>query len=142
MAISEIEADATFLNIIMDLRNDITTLMRQEAALVKSEIKGKAEGYLKTAVFMGASACLGLFAAFFLLLAVSKLLMFGLTAAGLPVWEASWISPLGLGCLLALGALLLLSKSRLQRESKPRFFRRPAFRVPGNAGMDRDEKGR
>ncbi len=101
----ETNTDSTFLQIIRDIRNDIAVLFHQEVALAKSEVKAKAMSYGKNAIFIGVSSLMGLYATFFLFLALSNLIGLGLVNAGLSVALASWLAPFLLALLLGVGAV-------------------------------------
>ncbi len=107
----EAESNHTFLQIIKDIRNDLSTLFRLEINLAKSEIKDKAITYAKNAAFIGVSLVVSIYSILFLLLALSNLLGLGLVAAGLTASMAGWIAPLVLGLILGGTALFLVLKA-------------------------------
>ncbi|MEO7424809.1 MAG: phage holin family protein [Fibrobacteria bacterium] len=107
MAFTDTQSQPAFLEIIRDLREDLTSLFRQEVALAKSEVKSRALAFGKQAVFFGAAGLASLYALFFLLSALCNLIGTGLVAAGLTVMLSAWLAPLILGLLLGAGALLI-----------------------------------
>jgi hypothetical protein len=112
--------DSSFIKIIKDLRDDATALFRQEVALAKREIAGKAAIYGKNSVFLVLGAVIGIFALFFICLFLNNLLHVGLTAMGISDPVASWLAPLILGMLLGIGGLLLSLKAlKTMRREKP-----------------------
>jgi hypothetical protein len=107
---TETHRDSSLLEIIKDLRNDASTLFRQEVALAKREMVGKALSFGKNTALIGAGAVLGLYASFFLCFALSNLIRAGLLVAGFSAGVAAWFAPLILTMLLAIGGLLPVLK--------------------------------
>ncbi|HKP96668.1 MAG TPA: phage holin family protein [Fibrobacteria bacterium] len=103
--------DPSVVRIIKDLRDDVTALFRQEVALAKREMSGKAATFGRNAAFLGLGALVGLYAVLFFCLFLDNLLQAGLTAIGFPDPIAAWFAPLILGMLLGIGALLLSLKA-------------------------------
>jgi hypothetical protein len=120
MATMDTYPDSSFVKIIKDLRDDATALFRQEVALAKREMAGKAVTYGKNTVFLGIGALVGLYALFFVFLFLNNLLHTGMTALGLSEAVASWFAPLLMGMLLGIGALVLTLKAlKAMRKEKP-----------------------
>ena len=119
MATIDTHSDS-LLQIIKDLRDDTTALFRQEAALAKRELAGKAATYARNAAFLGVSALVGVYAVFFLFLSLNNLLQTGLAVVGFSPGVASWFAPLIMGMLLGIGALLVALKAlKAIRKEKP-----------------------
>jgi hypothetical protein len=120
MATIDTHPDPSIVKIIKDLRDDVTALFRQEVALAKREMSGKAVTYGRNAVFLGLGALVGVYAVLFFCLFLNNLLRAGLTALGFPDPIAVWFAPLILGMLLGIGALLLSLKAlKAMRKEKP-----------------------
>lgn len=112
--------DASLVKIIRDLRDDVTALFRQEVALAKREISGKAATYGRNSVYLILGAGVGLYAALFLCLFLNNLIAMGLTAAGFSGPVAAWFAPLILGMLLGITGLILALKAlKTMRNEKP-----------------------
>jgi hypothetical protein len=120
MATIDTHPDPSIVKIIKDLRDDVTALFRQEVALAKREMSGKAVTYGRNAVFLGLGALVGVYAVLFFCLFLNNLLRAGLTALGFPDPIAVWFAPLILGMLLGIGALFLSLKAlKAMRKEKP-----------------------
>jgi hypothetical protein len=120
MATIDTHPDPSIVKIIKDLRDDVTALFRQEVALAKREMSGKAVTYGRNAAFLGLGALVGVFAVLFFCLFLNNLLRAGLTGLGFPDPIAVWFAPLILGMLLGIGALLLSLKAlKAMRKEKP-----------------------
>src|SRR4051812_31541962 len=111
MATIDTYPDASLLKIIRDLRDDVTALFRQEVALAKREMVGKATTFGKNSVYLALGAIVGLYALFFVLFFVNNLLQHGLSAIGFSDPIAAWFAPLLLGMLLGIAALVLSLKA-------------------------------
>jgi len=106
MSMVDIHPEASLLGIIKDLRDDAVTLFRQEAALAKRELAGRVSALARHFAWAAIGGLLGLYAVFFLFLGINNLLEAGLRAAGIGASVASWLAPLLLGMIVAIGALL------------------------------------
>src|SRR5690606_14759373 len=111
MAVIDTHSDPSLVQIIKDLRDDTTTLFRQEVALVKKEMAAKAATYGKNVGFLAVAAVVAVYAVFFTLLFLNNLLQTGLSAAGLSESVSLWLAPLVLGMVLGIGALFLALKA-------------------------------
>ncbi|MDB5102831.1 MAG: hypothetical protein JWP91_520 [Fibrobacteres bacterium] len=103
--------NSSVLRIIKDLRDDTTALFRQEVALAKREIAGKAASFGKNTAMIAVGALIGLYAVFFLFLCLNNLIQAGLHKTGFSPAVSSWFAPLILGMILGVGALVLALKS-------------------------------
>lgn len=108
MAFMDTHTDTSVFHLLREMKDDITDLIRKEIALAKREAVSKARDIGKSAALFGAAVAIALFAVFYLCLFLDHLLSLGLMALGLSTPMAAWISPLILGALLAIGALVLL----------------------------------
>jgi hypothetical protein len=81
------EADRPIGELLRELGDEISTLVRQEIALAKVEIGEKAKPAVASAGMFGATALLGLGA----FGAATAFLIAGIAAIGLPVWVAALI---------------------------------------------------
>ena len=120
MATLDTHPDTSFLQLIKDLRDDGIALFRQEVALAKQEMAGKAVAFGKNTVFLAVAALIGLYALFFLFLFLNNLLQAGLVGLGLSDSVSAWLAPLLLGMLLSIGALATALKAiKSLRKEKP-----------------------
>lgn len=100
------------------LRDDAVTLVRQEAALAKREMLGKAASLGRNAAFLGLGGVVGLFGLFFVLLSLNNLLFAGLARAGFSSGVAYWLAPALTGVIiLAIAMALVLLSLRGMRRS-------------------------
>ena len=104
--------------LLKELRDETTTLIRQEVALAKAEMKEKVSHYAKNAAFMVAGGLVAYAAFIFVLLSLRDLIAMGLVLAGLGPGMAVWLGPMILGIIIGAvgGALIAKGKSALQRE--------------------------
>ncbi|MEO6097480.1 MAG: phage holin family protein [Fibrobacteria bacterium] len=108
MSTLDIHPEASLLRIVKDLRDDAVTLFRQEAALAKRELAARISALAKHFAWAAIGGLLGLYAVFFLLLGVNNLMQTGLQSAGIGAAVASWLAPLLLGMVVAIGGLLTI----------------------------------
>lgn len=112
---TSVEHDARSVSgLVRELRDETTTLLRQEVALAKTEMSEKLSKVTRNAIYLivgGAIAHLGLI---FLLLAVTGGLEVMFIDAGM-VATSQWLSPLLVGVVIGVigAALLFKAKSSL-----------------------------
>jgi hypothetical protein len=111
MATIDTHPDTSLLRIIKDLRDDTATLFRQEVALAKREIAGKALSFGRNTAMIAAGAVIGLYAVFFFFLFLNNLIQAGVHRIGLSPAVSAWFAPLFLSMLIAAGALILALKA-------------------------------
>lgn len=98
-------------DLVRELRDESTALIRQEVALAKTEMSDKASVVGRNTGMLiagGAIAHLGLI---FLLLAVSYGLYVAIGLAGLPL-HALWIAPLIVGVVVSIVGLSMFNKAK------------------------------
>jgi hypothetical protein len=105
--------DASVGELVSRVVTDLSTLMRQELALAKAELKQDAARAGAAAAFFGIGGLGGLMALVFL----SVALMFGLVAAGVWTWLSALIVGLLWGAIAVIG--LLLGRSAVKRIEPP-----------------------
>jgi uncharacterized integral membrane protein len=113
----------TLPSLIRDLRDEFTTLMRQEVALAKAEVKERGKLMAKDTIFIVIGAVLALAGFLFLLLALREALGVALVNAGAQVEVALWLAPLIIAFLVGIigGALIVKGRTALsQHELTPR----------------------
>ncbi|MFP4416168.1 MAG: phage holin family protein [Chitinivibrionales bacterium] len=98
----------SFVQLIKDLRDETVTLVRDEVALVKVEIRERIAAMGKSAVLMFMGAALAYVGLILLLIGISVLAAFGLRRAGLSIWMSAWLGPLSTSVLvLTISAILV-----------------------------------
>ncbi|HEX6986108.1 MAG TPA: phage holin family protein [Planctomycetaceae bacterium] len=97
--------------LLKDLRDETTMLVRQEIALAKTEMSEKAAKAGRNAGYMGAGSALAHAALIILLLGLSALLYHGLEAMGLDNMVAGWLAPLIVGGVAAAIGYALIQKA-------------------------------
>ncbi|MEA2689527.1 MAG: hypothetical protein QOJ39_127 [Candidatus Eremiobacteraeota bacterium] len=102
------EADRPIGELLRELGDEISTLVRQEIALAKVEIAEKSKPAIASAGMFGATALLGLGA----FGALTAFLIAGIAALGLPVWASALIVTVVYGAVA--GVLALTGKKKLQ----------------------------
>jgi uncharacterized membrane protein YqjE len=102
------EADRPIGELLRELGDEISTLVRQEIALAKVEIAEKTKPAVASAGMFGGTALLGLgaFGAF------TAFLIAGIAALGLPVWASALIVTVVYG--IVAGILAMTGKKKLQ----------------------------
>lgn len=98
--------------LLKDLRDETTTLLRQEAALAKEELSAKASQLMSQAVQMAVGGGVVAIGGLLLLFGVADLIAMLLIQAGLSEPAADWVSRVGLGVLAALTGWLLIAKAK------------------------------
>lgn len=83
------------------LRDETTTLFRQEVALAKAEMSDKVSRVSRNAIYVGVGAMVAYAGFLFLLLALSHLILIGLGRLGLSPAIAVWIAPAIVGVVFA-----------------------------------------
>ena len=81
----------TFAELLKDLREEGTLLLREEIALAKKEISEKISSTARNVTFIVAGTLVAYCAITFLLLAVSALISQGLLAHGVSIWWAIFL---------------------------------------------------
>ena len=110
---SHARSDASVGELVSRVATDLSTLVRQELALAKAEVKQEAAQAGKAAGFFGVGGLAGLMTLGFL----SFALMFGLADAGLSLW----VSALIVGLLWAVigGIAALLGRNEVKKIDAP-----------------------
>lgn len=97
--------------LLKDLRDESSTLIRQEMALAKTEMSEKAAKYGRNAGYLGAGAALATAALIVLLFGLSALLYHGLVELGLENYVAGWLALLIVGAVSAAIGYALIQKA-------------------------------
>lgn len=107
---ADLRRNPSILQMVKDLRNDASTLVRQEVALAKKEMSQKVARMGRNAVFLAMGSVASLYGIFFILLALSNLLFAGLAKAGFSGSVANWFAPVLVGMGMSIVALTLVLK--------------------------------
>ena len=110
--------DRSIADLLKELRDESTTLMRQELALVKTEMSEKAAKAARNATYAGVGAVMIYLGVLFGLLAASVGLALALGQAGLG-WHAWWLAPLIVGAVVGVIGCAVTAKgvSTLKNQS-------------------------
>jgi xanthine/uracil permease len=105
-------------DLVKELRDETTTLLRQEVELAKTEMSEKARSYVRNSISIAAGAIVAFAGFLFLLLAVNRVVTIWLAEAGLET-AALWLAPLIVGGVVAIIGYALVQKgiSTLKNES-------------------------
>lgn len=87
-------------DMIKEVRNQITALLRDEVALAKSEISEKTMRVARNGGYLAAGALVAFAGVIVLLMALSAGLYVGLVAAGLSNATSGWLAPLIVGVVV------------------------------------------
>jgi hypothetical protein len=111
--------DHSIVFLLRELRDETTTLVRQEIALAKAEICEKSSRLARNAVYIAAGALLAYTALILALLGFRDLLALALTKAELSPDVAGWLSALIIALVVAAAgaALIIKGKKALADES-------------------------
>lgn len=98
--------------LLRDLRNETTTLLRQEMALAKTELKENASHFGHHAIQIAAGGFIAYAGLIVLLFGLGALLEVALTRAGVNSETAHWIGYALIGLAVAAVGWVLLAKAR------------------------------
>lgn len=111
--------DRSIGSLFKELRDEMTTLLRQEVALAKTEMGEKVSKASRNTAYIAIGGAICFAGLMFLLVGVSALLYVGLVRAGLSHYLSGWLAPVITGAVVALIGYLMLQKgiSTLKRMS-------------------------
>lgn len=104
--------DGNLMALLRELRDDTTTLLRQEVALTKAELSEKTSRMAKhtTSIAVGGVMALGAFG--LLLLGITRLVAVGLISAGVAEGVTLWLAPLIVAAIVGMIGVALLMKGK------------------------------
>jgi hypothetical protein len=107
------------VDLIKELRDETTELLRQEVALARIEISDKLARLSRNIAYLAVGGLILYAGLLILLVAASAGLYVGLVAAGLTHYTAGWLAPLIVGAVIAVIGYAFLQKaiSTLKNES-------------------------
>jgi hypothetical protein len=104
--------DQSIANLLKQLRDEGTTLFRQEILLAKQEMSEKVSTVGRNVAYLTAGGMVAYAGLVVVLLALSALLYAGLIAADLSHMTAGWLAPLIVGGIVALIGFFLVKKGQ------------------------------
>jgi hypothetical protein len=107
----ETEERHSIADLLRELREESVTLVKQEVALAKTEMKEKGAKLGRNAAYLAAGGLIGYAGLIFLLFAGMRLLTLGLVRAGIDPAIAAWLSPAILGTAVLLIGVILAVKA-------------------------------
>jgi xanthine/uracil permease len=112
-------AERSVADLIRDLREETTTLLKQEVALAKTEMSEKAAKVGRNVAYLAIGGLVAYAGLMFILLALSALAMAGFENMGLSESVARWLGPAVVGIIIAIVgyALIYKAKETLANES-------------------------
>jgi hypothetical protein len=107
------------VDLVKELRDEMTQLMRQEVALARVEISDKVSRASRNVAYLMVGGLILYAGLLIALVAAAAGLYVGLVAAGLTHYTAGWLAPLVIGLVVAAIGYVFVQKglSTLKRES-------------------------
>jgi hypothetical protein len=102
----------SIVGLLQNLRDETTTLFRQEVALAKAELKANASQIGKHAAEIAVGGFVAYAGVIVLLIGLGQLVGVGLIRAGLDPQIAVWLAPTFVGLAIALIGWMMLSKAK------------------------------
>lgn len=102
----------SIVGLLQNLRDDTATLLRQEVALAKSELKTNATRLGQHAAEIAIGGFIAYAGLIVLLIGLGHLLGVGLIRAGLDPDIAAWLAPTVVGLVIALIGWMMLAKAK------------------------------
>ncbi|MDF3057201.1 MAG: hypothetical protein K0R17_1416 [Rariglobus sp.] len=103
---------STVGSLLAELKEESTTLLRQEIALAKAELNEKAERVGRNTFELALGGALAYSGLIILLIGLSLLLSHVFTRFGVAVETAVWLGPIVVGLLVALAGTIMLVKAK------------------------------
>jgi hypothetical protein len=104
--------DHSLATLIRELRDETTTLMRQEIELAKTEMSEKSSRLARNATYIAIGGLIAYAGMVVLLLAVRDLLFLAMANAGVDAEVALWVAPLVVGILVGVIGWAMISKGK------------------------------
>jgi hypothetical protein len=103
---------STIGELLTELREESTTLLRQEVALAKAELNEKAARVGKNTLELAAGGALAYAGLIVLLIGISMLISRILVAFDVSAETAVWLGPIAVGTVVALVGAVMLTKAK------------------------------
>jgi hypothetical protein len=104
--------DHSLVALVRELRDETTTLLRQEVQLAKTEMSEKASRLTRNAIYIAAGGLIAYAGLVFLLIAGRDLLFVTLAANGIEPGTAIWLAPLAMAVLAGIIGWILIGKGK------------------------------
>lgn len=104
--------DHSLSALIRELRDETTTLLRQEVALAKAEMSEKTSRLTRNFIYIALGGVIAYAALVVLLIAVRDLLMVALVNAGFALGTALWLAPLIVGVVVGIIGWAMIAKGK------------------------------
>jgi len=116
---STYRTDRSVADLFRELREETTTLLKQEVTLAKTEMTEKAARVGRNAAYLAIGGLVAYSGLIFILVALSALTILGLERAGLDPDIARWLGPALVGIIIGIVGYALIHKAieTLSRES-------------------------
>ncbi len=102
----------SIIGLLQSLRDDTTTLLRQEVALAKAELKANASHVGRHAAEIAVGGFVAYAGVIVLLIGLGQLIGVGLIRAGLDPAIAQWLAPTLVGLVIGLIGWMMLAKAK------------------------------
>jgi hypothetical protein len=106
------EHERSLADLMRELRDETTTLFKQEIALAKTELSENAAKAGRNVATLGIGAMVAYGGFILLLVALSLLAQVGLQRAGLNPEIARWLGPAAVGLVVAIIGYILIAKAK------------------------------
>lgn len=104
--------DLSLANLIRDLRDETTTLFRQELALARTELTEKASSATRNLAYFAIGGLIAYAGLLVLLFGVSDAIVVALVKAGINEQVAFWVGPVATGLVLAILGYVFIAKAK------------------------------
>jgi hypothetical protein len=105
-------SNSSIAGLLKDLRDETTTLLRQEVALAKVEIRENVSQAAAQAVKTAVGSFVAYAGVIVVLLGVGQLFAFVFVRLGLEPSVAAWLAPVLIGMLVALAGWLMVARAK------------------------------
>ncbi len=105
--------------LVKDLRDEVTHLIRQEVALARVELSEKTSRLIRNAAYLATGGAIAFAGLIILLMAASAGLYVGLWAAGLTHATAGWLAPLIVGVVVGIIGYAFVQKALNTFKNEP-----------------------
>jgi hypothetical protein len=103
--------DNSLSSLMRELKDETTTLLRQEVALAKAEMSEKASLFGRNAAYLAIGGAVAYAGFVFILLMLAFLIMSGMVSAGLSIETARWLAVGIIGIVIGAVGYALIQKA-------------------------------